>query len=147
MREVFDMAKAKIVIGSQYRENYGAHDWDGKGECPQYWKFKGGSTYVIEFDVNSESAKDIVEAVKPLIEYSNTASEEYILDYSVVDLDETPWEEWETPYFITKNFYGNFIAERPIKDWFDHEVVGSESYVMLPEGDRAEYHRQMREVA
>jgi len=36
----------KLVIQTQFKENYGAHDWDGKGECPQYWKFKGGETYV-----------------------------------------------------------------------------------------------------
>ena len=37
----------KLVINTQHKENYGAHDWDGKGECPQYWKFKGGTTYVL----------------------------------------------------------------------------------------------------
>ena len=36
----------KLVIQTQFKENYGAHDWDGEGECPQYWKFKGGETYV-----------------------------------------------------------------------------------------------------
>lgn len=142
MREEFDMAKAKIVIGTQHRENYGAHDWDGVGECPQYWKFKGGSTYVVEFDVNSQSAKDIVAEVKPLIESFSKGFEEYIIDYSVVDLDETPWDEWEYPYFLTKNFYGNYIAERGL--YFNEG--GTESYVMLPEGERAEYHQQIKEV-
>jgi hypothetical protein len=37
----------KIVIYTQHRENYGAHDWSGFGECPQYWKNKGGETFVI----------------------------------------------------------------------------------------------------
>ena len=37
----------KLVIQTQYKENYGAHDWNGEGECPQYWKFKGGETYVV----------------------------------------------------------------------------------------------------
>ena len=23
-----------LVIDTQYMENYGAHDWDGEGECP-----------------------------------------------------------------------------------------------------------------
>ena len=36
-----------LVITTQVYENYGAHDWDGKGECPQYWKAKGGSEYKI----------------------------------------------------------------------------------------------------
>ena len=34
-----------LVIDTQYCENYGAHGWDGEGECPQHWKFKGGSHY------------------------------------------------------------------------------------------------------
>jgi hypothetical protein len=37
----------KLLITTQVRENYGAHDWDGVGECPQYWKSKGGNEYVL----------------------------------------------------------------------------------------------------
>ena len=48
-----------IVIETQVRENYGAHDWDGEGECPQYWKSKGGYTYVIEgFEAYREDISD-----------------------------------------------------------------------------------------
>ena len=38
-------AESTIVAVATYqvRENYGAHDWDGTGECPQYWKSKGAS--------------------------------------------------------------------------------------------------------
>jgi|GEM_PF-3912904 len=36
-----------LIIDTQYRENYGAHDWDGEGECPQRWKNKGGSSIKI----------------------------------------------------------------------------------------------------
>ena len=32
-----------VVISTQFRENYGAHDWDGRGECPQH----GGSLRVV----------------------------------------------------------------------------------------------------
>ena len=35
-----------FIIQTQVRENYGAHDWDGKGECPQSWKNKGGEEYI-----------------------------------------------------------------------------------------------------
>ena len=38
---------AWFILNTQYCENYGAHDWDGTGECPQYWKNKGGSEYII----------------------------------------------------------------------------------------------------
>ena len=36
-----------LVITTQLQENYGAHNWDGEGACPQYWKMKGGSEYKI----------------------------------------------------------------------------------------------------
>lgn len=37
--------KFNVVIATQIEENYGAHDWDGKGPCRQYWKAKGGEEY------------------------------------------------------------------------------------------------------
>jgi len=37
----------QAIIETQYVENYGAHSWDGEGDCPQYWKPKGGTTYVV----------------------------------------------------------------------------------------------------
>ena len=46
----------KIVFQTQIRENYGAHDWDGKGECPQYWKFKGGNTFVADVNLKGGEA-------------------------------------------------------------------------------------------
>lgn len=36
-----------LIAMYEYRENYGAHAWDGKGECPQHWKNKGGDEVVI----------------------------------------------------------------------------------------------------
>ncbi len=51
----------KLVAHTQHRENYGAHDWDGKGECPQYWKFKGGNAVVLA-DLTMQQAIDIAAA-------------------------------------------------------------------------------------
>ena len=72
---------AMIVIRTQYMENYGAHDWDGTGECPQYWKFKGGSEYKItNIDING----DLQAAVRAAaVERGNDYCREYILDWSV----------------------------------------------------------------
>ena len=25
----------RVIFHTQFRENYGAHNWDGEGECPQ----------------------------------------------------------------------------------------------------------------
>ena len=38
---------SKLIISTQVYENYGAHDWDGVSPCPQYWKAKGGRTFVV----------------------------------------------------------------------------------------------------
>jgi hypothetical protein len=81
----------KLVISTQYRENYGAHDWDGTGECPQYWKFKGGSEYIIE-DIQHfvklneflrKKCEMIVDEIRAKIEHKSEYAEEYILGWTV----------------------------------------------------------------
>lgn len=46
------MSKQTILITTQYKENYGAHSWNGEGQCPQAWKPKGGHTFQIEMDAD-----------------------------------------------------------------------------------------------
>ncbi len=50
-----------IVIDTQFMENYGAHDWDGQGECPQRWKMKGGSSYKVRNVPADADVKSVVE--------------------------------------------------------------------------------------
>lgn len=74
-----------ILVSTQYRENYGAHDWDGEGECPQYWKMKGGEDYKIvgvPEGLSYEAEKELVNQLG--VEYSNCYSEEYIITWSRV---------------------------------------------------------------
>ena len=33
--------QVQIAIVGDYMENYGAHEWDGTGVCPQFWRAKG----------------------------------------------------------------------------------------------------------
>jgi hypothetical protein len=95
----------KIVIQTQHRENYGSHDWDGEGECPQYWKFKGGNTYVvhgvtIEQNLSAEWWKSLESAIESSSEYF----EEYIISSDIVD--EVDYDEskvcadWESPVHL-----------------------------------------------
>lgn len=49
-----------VHVLSAIRENYGAHDWDGSGECPQMWKNKGGDNYIISGVPSIEDAVDFV---------------------------------------------------------------------------------------
>lgn len=81
----------KIVISTQYRENYGTHEWDGTGECPQYWKFKGGSEYIIEDveqfvklnDFFGKKCEMIVDEIRPKLEHKSEYTEEYVLGWSI----------------------------------------------------------------
>lgn len=79
---------AKLLIDTQYMENYGAHCWDGKGECPQGWKFKGGYSYVCPIPANfpltqvaSLAAK--LEAANGL-NRSDDYQREYVISWQVV---------------------------------------------------------------
>jgi hypothetical protein len=68
-------------------ENYGAHDWDGEGECPQYWKFKGGEDYFYplgDYGRSEEALQELVTHLRSQVEWSNQGSRQYIVGYGVV---------------------------------------------------------------
>ncbi len=75
---------AKLLITTQVYENYGAHDWDGEGECPQYWKAKGGSDYVIKKFRDLNRVTETVMAVRGQIESDNDHLRETIINFEVV---------------------------------------------------------------
>jgi hypothetical protein len=128
----------KLVIHTQFRENYGAHTWDGKGECPQYWKFKGGDTFVMAIEDPNNRPNNIHE-IEDLISYKDDGSEEYVLDWSFEDDDATVCEEWETPWNIYKESDG-YYASRFVKaeDYWKPGFKGkAQSYLMQPCGQRA----------
>ena len=62
---------AKLLITTQTYENYGAHDWDGKNECPQYWKAKGGCDYVVKKFKDFNKVTETVMALRSQIESDN----------------------------------------------------------------------------
>jgi hypothetical protein len=77
----------QLLITTQIQENYGAHDWDGTGACPQYWKFKGGNDYKYDLGTflrNPEALAELVTALRPQIEEDNEGYREYILGWEVV---------------------------------------------------------------
>ena len=96
----------KLVIHTQYKENYGAHDWDGKGECPQYWKFKGGTTYVVPNFKDFNNVESVIKSLEALITYSNDGSKEYILEWSIVPHSQKVCEDWESPTNLWLNPVG-----------------------------------------
>lgn len=76
-----------LVISTQYQENYGAHDWDGTGACPQYWKFKGGSEYKVTGVPLNIAYDEVVELVRGDIEESNDYCRVDIIGWSVENDD------------------------------------------------------------
>jgi len=77
---------AKLLITTQVYENYGAHDWDGVGECPQYWKAKGGSDYVVK-KINVNKVTETVMALRGQIEQDTDGFRETIIGWEVVAND------------------------------------------------------------
>jgi hypothetical protein len=80
----------KLHIQTQVQENYGAHNWDGEGECPQRWKFKGGSDYMVALDAVKNDAffdkkcQMIVDGVRGQIEENSPYYKEYIIGWDIV---------------------------------------------------------------
>jgi hypothetical protein len=80
-------ADMQLLITTQIQENYGAHDWDGTGACPQYWKFKGGNDYKYDLGSvmrNAEALQELAHHFILNIEGSNEYFREYVLGWEVV---------------------------------------------------------------
>jgi len=96
----------KLHITCQYMENYGAHAWDGSGECPQYWKMKGGEDFFVAlngFNPDHEFAEKklamIVDSVRSKIEWNDVGSRQYVVGYGVVEDDYmTEFEQSQLEY-------------------------------------------------
>ena len=92
----------KLHIVCQYEENYGSHDWNGQGECPQYWKFKGGEDYFYQLGAYEPSAEHLAELVTLLrkhVTWSDQGSRQYIVGYGVVADDfKTQYEQSQLEY-------------------------------------------------
>lgn len=135
----------KVIIYTQYRENYGAHDWNGEGECPQYWKNKGGDSIIVPLTgkLDIEVADKIFDELEPLITYKNNGSQVYILSYRAIsDGIHTDIPDYEPEIFLqkvngewvcTQNYYG--------KAWYGRENYHgmTKTYTLMPKGKRKNF--------
>ncbi len=88
----------KLLITTQVYENFGAHDWDGVGQCPSYWKAKGGSDYVVK-NINVNQVTETVMGVRGQIEEDNDHYRETIIDFRLVKDDYlTEFEQSQLAY-------------------------------------------------
>jgi hypothetical protein len=89
----------KLLIQTQVYENYGAHDWDGTGACPQYWKAKGGNDYVVKDFKDFDMLTETVMALRDQVEQANDYFTETIVDWFVVQDDHlTEFEQSQLEY-------------------------------------------------
>jgi hypothetical protein len=109
----------KIVFHTQIRENYGAHDWDGEGECPQRWKYKGGNTYVVNCDLTQAMDKAFWERASDAVTEDGDYFEEYVLSSELIDdidyVESQHVAEWDAPYYLTE-IDGGFQVNRTEKN-------------------------------
>lgn len=86
----------RVVVTTQIYENYGAHMWDGKGECPRYWKAKGGNEYQVEvgtaaqvLELGQAGLQRIANRIADKIERNDEYWFEFRISWHVHDSSET----------------------------------------------------------
>lgn len=102
---------SKLLITTQVYENYGAHDWDGVGECPQYWKAKGGTDYVVKNFRDFKTVTETVMALRSQIECDHEGYRENIINWEIVADDYlTEFEKSQLEYEGTIRFPAKELA-------------------------------------
>ena len=132
----------KLVIYTQIRENYAAHN-GFTGE--NHWKCKGGETYIVP-NLTAEHVRKIkdkgIPTLASLIEDLNESFEEYIIDYVILEDDAKAHEDYEAPY-ILKYLDGKWVSTRVQegRDWGFHESIVSctKTYTMVAGGEKEDF--------
>jgi len=131
----------KIVTQTQIRENYGAHDWNGEGECPQRWKYKGGNTYVTEnVTIAQAQDRDFWKSIGTAVMTYDDFWEEYPVGYELLDEGKpVPCEEWDSPIILTPTaIEGVFNATRST-DMRNGNITQKEETWIQSGGERSDY--------
>jgi hypothetical protein len=140
---------SKLVIQTQYRENYSFDDEGYPVEgADAHWKYKGGTTYVVE-GLSGKAVNKIAQhgipTLSKLIAYKNDASEEYILDWNIEEDDAVVCEEWETPIMLEfdsmlKVWRATKITINGDMGYMRSEIAKKqESWIMHSDLDREDY--------
>ena len=108
-------------------ENYDVDEVTEEG----YWKFKGGNTFIVD-NVDVNNIQSVANEIIPLIEYDNSMSREFVIEWTVVNDDwqsqyEKDQKEWDAGRMyhdprLFKNEDGHWIKIRK----FDGERGGYE---------------------
>ena len=149
----------KLLINTQYKENYAwGNDDYVHGVSDPYWKYKGGSAYVLEnvgdevlgsgdepnlngYDILHRYFPEVVKAIS----VSDDAQQEYVIDVQLL-ANPAPLaiEEWDNPYFINIASDGSITCERNVANgefgWMRQEILSkNEKWTMGPNQERTDY--------
>lgn len=113
------MARQYVHISTQSMENYGAHEGDGD---QHYWKFKGGSDYIISYDPAQYRMQDCVALLQ--LRLAKAQTNMYYMEF-VKHWEEVP-EGFKSELAISFAEYGDgdpdirrtfeqLLAELPVK--------------------------------
>ena len=108
-------------------ENYDVDEVSEEG----YWKYKGGHEFIID-NVDVNNVQSVVAEITPLIEYDNSMSREYILDWSVESDDWVPqYEKSQKEWYDGRMYYEPRLFKNEDGHWikirkFDGERGGYE---------------------
>jgi hypothetical protein len=84
---------SKLVLFTQCMENYAWREDGSLGTgADAYWKFKGGSEYVVPGVDECDMIDVIVDRVRAQVETNNDAFREWIIDWAVVA------DDWMTEF-------------------------------------------------
>tara|TARA_R110002012_G_scaffold34271_1_gene99181 strand:- start:7272 stop:7724 length:453 start_codon:yes stop_codon:yes gene_type:complete len=93
----------KLVIETQIRENYGAHDGTAEN-----WKYKGGNTY--EFALYEEATDELIAELYEAVTDYNDAFEEYVTTHFVCSSLKKTTPDYIDPYRLMKKLDGSWCA-------------------------------------
>lgn len=143
----------KLVIQTQCSENYGAHDWDGDGECPSHWKNKGGNTYVVE-NLTANQINKITQLGIPrlseLLESRTNYFCETILGFGIEEDTATVCDEWEHP--IVLSYVKSSDTWRAVRNvnadtsWRAGYTGSTEEWTVASDGHKVGYVKQYHET-
>lgn len=135
----------KAVIYTQYEENYGEDGHD-------YWKNKGGDTYIMDVSVEEAMSEGFWDELYDLISYRNGASAEYVMTSELVDdidFDKVYiCEIWETPIYLHRSECGKNVFATRVQTageytyWKDHIEQKRETWTCVKnayEANRVDY--------
>ena len=166
----------KIVVQTQCSENYGAHDWDGQGQCPQNWKMKGGNTYFVDCTLAEAQDPAYWDEMRTVINQSNDYFGEHVISEELIDAIDfeasNHHEHWESPIYMERTPEGEWTAQsstnfdeytpahgilkRKVSSWTQHldgEQSNYTTHVETCKGDwmtyqeSIEYYAKMKEAS